>query len=847
MGGSTFFFRRMLYEMVVASCLLGCSGRETAETEGVYGESPSQAMNHEALAELQIRALDERFSLVAHDSRENLGHRRRPFQAAREMSLTPAGDGHFQVEVAGARLLQARVHVPVHASGEVLLEDVASGLAIRFALLESRPVQLEAARNALLFRGALGGVFDVLHVVRPDAIEDFVAFERAPITEAIRYEIDVTSVAGMRLVGDVLEFLDPGGAPRLRVKRPWLLDARGEIVYAQLEVVPGDHGGDCVVDRSPAPPWGRPPIPPCSRGLQAARESMDACRCEVRVSWEGRGVVYPALLDPAWSSTKSMAEARNGPALSPLQENRIMVIGGNPEGPSAASATTEIFDPTTETWSMGPTMNEPRDDASVSALPHGRVLVAAGRVDANNTTNSAELYDPITHSWDYTAPIQTFRLLSSATRMLDDRVLVAGGLTFGADSVGPATTNVRIFDPVTESWQQAPPMGAARKYHTATLTPEGRVVVVGGASNDGSAHASVEQYDPDTGQWSPLPSLGEARKMHTAVLLPDESILVCGGFGPDDVVLATCEVLPKEKNQWIQGPTMLSSRRSHTASRMTGGGVLVAGGANANGRLASTEVLLPGAAAWLDAGNMSGLRSWHAASTLATGKVLVAGGNDGPNDLASAELFTLLPGGSPCLVSGACESGLCAAGVCCDQPCSGPCYACTNADKGGGLDGVCGNVPGSPCAPFECQDLSEGGSCKSSCAADDDCATGFACNEQSGLCTAAGEWYCVDHIKKQANDDTPPEDCFPFSCDAGACVSVCELNDDCAKGASCTAGGNCASISAAVEAPAGCGCKVGGASSKTPVLPIIATVLTVIVMHWRRSRELRDMAKRSPR
>jgi hypothetical protein len=38
--------------------------------------------------------------------------------------------------------------------------------------------------------------------------------------------VEVSRVAGLRLVSNVLEFLDEGGAPRLRIAPPFVVDAR---------------------------------------------------------------------------------------------------------------------------------------------------------------------------------------------------------------------------------------------------------------------------------------------------------------------------------------------------------------------------------------------------------------------------------------------------------------------------------------------------------------------------------------------------------------------------------------------------------------------------------------------
>src|SRR5262245_51218438 len=58
----------------------------------------------------------------------------------------------------------------------------------------------------------------------------------------------------------------------------------------------------------------------------------------------------------------------------------------------------------------------------------------------------------------------------------------------------------------------------ARQYHTATLLPDGRVLVVGGFGGDGGL-TSAELYDPIRGIWTNTGSLNSAHYFHTSTLL----------------------------------------------------------------------------------------------------------------------------------------------------------------------------------------------------------------------------------------------------------------------------------------------------------------------------------------
>src|SRR4051794_24412421 len=75
-------------------------------------------------------------------------------------------------------------------------------------------------------------------------------------------------------------------------------------------------------------------------------------------------------------------------------------------------------------------------------------------------------------------------------------------------------------------------LAPSRNSHTATLLPNGRVLVAGGYHSGSPFYlSSVELYDPATGIWAVTASLGTARVDHTATLLPNGKVLVVGGQG----------------------------------------------------------------------------------------------------------------------------------------------------------------------------------------------------------------------------------------------------------------------------------------------------------------------------
>jgi N-acetylneuraminic acid mutarotase len=113
------------------------------------------------------------------------------------------------------------------------------------------------------------------------------------------------------------------------------------------------------------------------------------------------------------------------------------------------------------------------------------------------------------------------------------QVLIAGGYTGRSHPDMVYTVTTEIYDPVAENWRNTGAMNQARANHTATLLPDGTVLVTGGGYvyfTGGISFATAEIYDPTTGAWTYTGSMNEARVNHTATLLPDGTVLVIGGY-----------------------------------------------------------------------------------------------------------------------------------------------------------------------------------------------------------------------------------------------------------------------------------------------------------------------------
>jgi hypothetical protein len=156
----------------------------------------------------------------------------------------------------------------------------------------------------------------------------------------------------------------------------------------------------------------------------------------------------------------------------------LVTGGGTSDGPFSA----ELYDDSTRTWSHSE-MTTVRSRHTTTVLKSGQVLVAGG--DNSTDPGTAEVYNPNTNSWQKVfSNLHSPRIAHTATLLADGRILVSGGLPA---TFGPTLNTVEIFDPGTDpvngTWTVANPMNDGRAFHTATLLPNGTVLVAGGLPN----------------------------------------------------------------------------------------------------------------------------------------------------------------------------------------------------------------------------------------------------------------------------------------------------------------------------------------------------------------------------
>jgi hypothetical protein len=360
-----------------------------------------------------------------------------------------------------------------------------------------------------------------------------------------------------------------------------------------------------------------------------------------------------------FTPTGSMAYPRIQATATLLCDGRVLVVGGLGgnsaaslnDGSSWALASAELYDPATGKFSPTGSLAMGRMDHTATLLLDGRVLIAGGLgalatgtlgaeaydprtgkfsspapnnmppVFGTTTLASAELYDPATGRFSPTGSMADTRYDDTATLLEDGRVLIAGGYYDGpTGSATPGRASAELYDPRTGEFSPTGALTTPRAGNTATLLPDGRVLIAGGIGAD--------LYDPKTGSFSSTGSTVSRRYFHTATMLLDGRVLLAGGQG-DGPALTSTELYDPETGRFTPTGSMALDRAHSTAALLPDGRVLIAGGGSSvSGNTATAELYDPATGAFRSAGSMSVARSWHTATSLRDGRVLIAGGQD---------------------------------------------------------------------------------------------------------------------------------------------------------------------------------------------------------------------------
>ena len=294
----------------------------------------------------------------------------------------------------------------------------------------------------------------------------------------------------------------------------------------------------------------------------------------------------------AFESAGTLQHARSTHTATVLADGRILILGGYDETETVRN-TGEIFDPDTGTVTPIAPMSEPRTQHTTTLLSDGRVFVAggAGLFDVDDVlsslataTDTTEVYDPTTNSWSSGPDLDKPTIGHAASLLQDGQVLISGGvdvsIVFGLPIPSLPATCYR-YDPGSNSFVATADLPEARTYHGQTVLNSGNALVVGGASGDlvllqFNTLATTYLYDPVANSWSQASDLNNARA-YPNLIRDGISTYILGGLSTVDISTGSGdpEVVIERTGQTAGNFTILGSM---ILPREVGRSVLVEGG-----------------------------------------------------------------------------------------------------------------------------------------------------------------------------------------------------------------------------------------------------------------------------
>ena len=224
-----------------------------------------------------------------------------------------------------------------------------------------------------------------------------------------------------------------------------------------------------------------------------------------------------------WSTSAATRPYLGHHHAAEVLNNKWYVIGGL----GAAAGRLQIYHPSTNSWSQGPTM--PYDGGSVaSVVIGGKIYVAGGIVGSTSsngsgsgTTNKAAVFDPVTNKWTSIAPMP--RGVNHAAAATDGGKLWVFGGRDGKNVVGNGFGIVQVYNPANNSWistqstNSIAAMPIGRGGTGKAVFFNGEFYILGGETLDGPGATAdrvynrVDIYKPSTNTWRLGPAMPTAR------------------------------------------------------------------------------------------------------------------------------------------------------------------------------------------------------------------------------------------------------------------------------------------------------------------------------------------------
>jgi Domain of unknown function (DUF1929)/IPT/TIG domain/Glyoxal oxidase N-terminus len=245
------------------------------------------------------------------------------------------------------------------------------------------------------------------------------------------------------------------------------------------------------------------------------------------------GSPQASIYDPAtnaFTTVQNMAHGRWYPTVTMLNDGRVMTFSGLNETTGSTNNTVEIYT-VGSGWSAPSTANwTPPLYPRMHILPNGNIFYSGASA-------TSRLFNPTTNAWTTVANTVSGILRTYGSSVLlpltpannyDPRIMILGG---GVPTATP-TTEIIDMGASSPAWHLGPDMSQPRVEMVAVLLPTGKVLAMAGSATDedgATASLNADLYDPEMNTFSSAGANAFPRMYHTeALLMPDATVWLAG-------------------------------------------------------------------------------------------------------------------------------------------------------------------------------------------------------------------------------------------------------------------------------------------------------------------------------
>jgi len=249
-----------------------------------------------------------------------------------------------------------------------------------------------------------------------------------------------------------------------------------------------------------------------------------------------------AIANNTWTNGAPMPTGVWFPGAVAVINDEIWIAGGETGyANSLPVSDTQIYNPATNTWRVGPRLPTPLSGGS-SAVINGVWYVLGGSTDGVSYTNLVWAYDLKAGIWLPRSPMP-IGLHDAGAVVFDDMIYVVGG---NSEQMYRANT-LECYNPAADTWTELAPMLTGKSEPSVGIF---RTVIMAADGDVGDeVSGDNEAYDVNSNQWKSLAADPTPRNAACAGTIGPR-LFVAGGSTDSEGSLSLTEFFDLLTNSW---------------------------------------------------------------------------------------------------------------------------------------------------------------------------------------------------------------------------------------------------------------------------------------------------------